>query len=136
MKTINFPPRHFAARLASLNKVLAYTVSICNQAGLNNEEQMRVELVIEEIFTNTVCHGHGQDCDEPVWISAGNDNGNLCITYQDTAPAFNPLDRQADRVAPAIGGLGITLVERLAQPSYRYENGRNTLLLKFPPAVN
>jgi anti-sigma regulatory factor (Ser/Thr protein kinase) len=92
--------------------------------------------VIEEIFTNTVCHGYGQDCDEPVWISAENNNGNLCITYQDTGPAFNPLDRTVDRVAPDIGGLGITLVERLAQASYRYENGRNTLTLKFPPAIN
>lgn len=132
--TLNSSTRRFPARLASLVDVLSHTVAICKQAGLNNDEKLRVELVVEELFTNSVLHGYGQDCDEPVWIAADNNNGALCITYQDAAPAFNPLDRPADRVAPVIGGLGVTLVESFADTRYLYQDGRNTLILTFPPS--
>ena len=132
--TINFLPRLFSARLASLAEVLAHAVTICKQAGLNIDERLRVELAIEELFTNTVLHGYGKDCDEPVWISAEINSEGLSITYQDAAPAHNPLVRPIGRVAPAIGGLGVTLIENFAQARYLYEDGRNKLILTFPPA--
>ena len=126
--------RCFPARIASLTEVLAHMVEICKQVGLRNIEQLRVELVVEELFTNTVRHGYGQDCDQPVWIAADSRDGNLCITYQDAAPAHNPLDRPDDRTPPPVGGLGITLVENFAQARYLHEDGRNTLILTFPPS--
>ena len=131
---MNFAARRFPARLTSLTGVLAYMATICKQVGLKKNEQLRVELAVEELFTNTVCHGYGQDCDQPVWIAADNRNGSLCITYQDAAPAFNPLDRPAGRVPPPIGGLGVTLVENFANMRYLHEDGRNTLILTFPPS--
>jgi len=106
--------------------------SVCQQAGLNTREQLRVELAIEELFTNTVRHGYGQDSDQPVWISVGNDDGLLSITYQDSAPPFNPLNHHPDIIPPPLGGLGILLVENFAHTQYQYDDGRNTLTLTFP----
>ena len=126
--------RHFPARLTALTEVLDHIAAICKQAGLKNDEQLRVELAVEELFTNTVRHGYGQDCDQPVWIAADNSNGSLCITYQDAAPAYNPLNRPTDRIPPPIGGLGVTLVENFAHTLYLHENERNTLIMTFPPS--
>jgi anti-sigma regulatory factor (Ser/Thr protein kinase) len=120
--------------MTSLTEVLAHMAAICKQASLKNNEQLRVELVVEELFTNTVHHGYGQDCDQPVWIAADSRDGSLCITYQDAAPAHNPLNRPANRILPPVGGLGITLIENFAQARYLYEDGRNTLILTFPPS--
>lgn len=133
---MDFAARRFPARLTSLTEVLAHMGAICKRVGLKNNEQLRVELVVEELFTNTVRHGYGQDCDQPVWIAAESKNGNLCITYQDAAPAYNPMDRPSGRPAPSIGGLGVTLVENIANPRYLHENGRNTLILTFQPSPN
>jgi anti-sigma regulatory factor (Ser/Thr protein kinase) len=115
-------------------EVLSHIASICELSGLTHDEQLKVELAIEELFTNTIRHGYGQDCDEPVWISADNSGKNLCITYQDIAPAFNPLERPIERIPPPLGGLGVTLVENFADTRYHHENGRNTLILTFTPA--
>jgi len=131
---MNFNPRQFTARLSSLGEVLTHTETICREAGLSRDEQLKVELVIEELFTNSVCHGYGHDCNEPVWIAAENQNGNLRIIYQDAAHAYNPLTRPAGKVAPEIGGLGITLVKRYGNPHYLFEGGRNTLILSFLPS--
>jgi anti-sigma regulatory factor (Ser/Thr protein kinase) len=128
---MNCPAHQFPARLSSLREALTYVAAICTQAGLKKNEQLRVELVIEELFTNTVCHGYGDDCDDPVWIAANVSNENLCITYQDAAPAYNPLTRPTNRIPSAIGGLGVTLVKHFAQARYFHENGRNTLILTF-----
>jgi anti-sigma regulatory factor (Ser/Thr protein kinase) len=131
---MNFNTRQFTARLNSLGELITHTAAICREAGLNRHEQLRVELVIEELFTNSVCHGYGHDCDEPVWIAAEIKDKNLTITYQDAAHPYNPLARPAQVVAPEIGGLGVTLVERYSQPRYSFENGRNTLVLSFLPS--
>ena len=128
---MNSASHHFPARLTSLSEVLAHITAICKQAGLKNDEQLRVELAVEELFTNTVRHGYGQDSDQSVWIAADNNNGSLCITYQDAAPAYNPLERPTDRIPPPIGGLGVTLIENFAHTRYLHENGRNTLILTF-----
>lgn len=129
---MNFLVHQFSARLASLTEALAHVATICKQAGLKNNEQLRVELVIEELFTNTVHHGYGEDCDRPIWIAAEISKESLCITYQDAAPAYNPLNRTTSRISSSIGGLGMTLIENFANTRYLHENGRNTLILTFP----
>lgn len=128
---MNFPPVCFPARMTAIGAMLQHIVSVCQQCGLSKVEQMRVELVLEELFTNTVHHGYGQDCDQPVWISASYNDDGLSIVYQDEAPAYNPLDRPTVQIPPTLGGLGITLVENIATTHYSNENGRNTLTLEF-----
>jgi len=126
-----YPIRRFPASMAFMSEVMAHTAELCKSSGLTHREQMRVELAIEELFTNTVRHGYGDDSDQPVWIEANNDIEKLCITYQDAAPAYNPLGRPNEKIPPPIGGLGVTLVENFAHTRYQYKDGRNTLILTF-----
>ena len=130
---MNSTVRQFPARLAALTEVLAHIAAVCDRSGMTKIEQMRVELAVEELFTNTVRHGYGRDSDQPVWIATETRDGSLCVTYQDAATPYNPLNRPAITIPPPLGGLGVTLVENFADTRYRYEDGRNTLILTFPP---
>lgn len=126
---MNAAPKRFPARNASLGDVLAYVAGICHKAGLIEKDQ--VLLVVEELFSNTLLHGYRQESEQPVWISADCDSDYLHLTYQDEAPAFNPLDQPVPLAPDTPGGWGIQLIKRFSGTDYRYDNGRNTLRLSF-----
>jgi anti-sigma regulatory factor (Ser/Thr protein kinase) len=128
---MNAAPKEFPARMSALSEVLSHVAAICRTAGLTGAQGTSVELVIEELFSNTVDHGYPQDSERPVWIAAHSDSNALHLVYQDLAARFNPLERPKERSPSRPGGWGVQLVENFADAVYRYENGRNTLTLTF-----
>jgi serine/threonine-protein kinase RsbW len=96
-------------------------------AGLGDRLSMRLRLVVEELFVNTVTHGHGGDSDAPVDISIVLAGDRVVLTYVDVAPPFDPFAEVQAPPADAalddrrIGGLGVFLVTRFAT---RYEYAR------------
>jgi anti-sigma regulatory factor (Ser/Thr protein kinase) len=77
-----------------------------------------------------VNHGHRGDCDAPIWIMLDAQPQAVQVTYEDTAPAFNPF---AYRVQMGkIGGLGVLLTRELAAArDYTYLFGRNRIRLSL-----
>lgn len=102
-------------------RVAAFVEAACAAAGLERADCLRVTLAVEELFTNTVTHGHGGDSDAPVTLTAETAPGLLRLAYEDTAPPFDPLaavpspDGRTDPAARPVGGLGVLLVTRLAR---------------------
>jgi len=94
--------RTFAARLSAFSEVEALLREFALDAGLCHEDSMRLLLIVEELFTNTVRHGHGGDCDAPVDVTLGAAAAHLELAYEDTAPQYDPLEaaRQADVSSP------------------------------------
>ncbi|WP_082697586.1 ATP-binding protein [Novosphingobium fuchskuhlense] len=103
----------------------------------------KIELCVEEIVTNTIKYGFGDDPAAGGWIEIGLvvEEGRVELRFTDNAPLFNPL-AQEQHAPPAslegapIGGLGILLVRELSQ-SVRYDcaEGQNVLAISFcPPA--
>ena len=99
---------------------------------------MRLTLIVEELFTNSVAHGYGRESDAPIEVTLAADAGEVTLGYDDAAPPFDPLSRPsvapADLEAPlasrAVGGLGLHLVRQLvASARYAREGGRNRLWL-------
>ena len=95
--------------------------------------------MIEELFPNTVMHGHGGGSDAPCESrSGGSDHLRLC--FEDTAPAFDllahvarsPVDPAAGVADRPVGKLGIALVVRMAERiDYRHDGcNRVTLSLR------
>lgn len=126
----------FYARLGELREVTAFVERYCREAGLRREQCLKVNVILEELFVNTVRHGHRGDCDAPVWMSLETAEEALQVTYEDTAPPFNPYARLP--VAPPdttgemrkIGGLGVLLTKELAhRRDYAYLFGRNRIRL-------
>jgi anti-sigma regulatory factor (Ser/Thr protein kinase) len=88
------------------------------------------------LFTNTVRHGHGGDSDAPVWVSLVRKGRHVRLTYEDSAPPFNPyakLPGISPDTSPEmrkLGGLGVLLTKEMAASrDYAYLFGRNRIRL-------
>jgi anti-sigma regulatory factor (Ser/Thr protein kinase) len=127
--------RCFEARMGALPQVLACVREACRQAGFAPGPTLRVELALEELFTNTVQHGYGGDCDRPVWLETACVPDELCVIYQDAAKPFDPFACEPsiqERPPGRPGGEGIKLIVSLANRiGYARKGERNVLTLVF-----
>jgi anti-sigma regulatory factor (Ser/Thr protein kinase) len=130
----------FPARLGELRSLRRFLEGFFAAAGLAHDDCLRVNLVLEELFTNTVKHGYREECDAPVWVTLRTAPGVLHVTYEDSAPPYNPYVGLPEFVPEAtlrsrrIGGLGVLLTRRLAKSrDYAYLFGRNRIRLEFLP---
>lgn len=130
----------FPARLQGLRAIRSFVERFCEAAGISREPCLRLNLVLEELFTNTVRHGHRKDCDAPVWVTLVRVSDAVGVVYEDTAPPFNPYARLPhSHIAPAstlelrkLGGLGVLLTRELAASrDYTYIFGRNRIRLSL-----
>jgi len=133
--------RIFPARRDALPEVETFLAEVCTGAGLTREVCLRVTLLVEELFTNTVVHGHGADSDAPVHLDCEVAAGRIALVYEDTDPAYDPFagvvrpDSSADVEDRPVGGLGVLLVSAMAQHvEYRREGDRNRIALVFGSA--
>ncbi len=127
----------FPAALGGLRAIRAFAERFCAQAGVGRDACLRLNLVLEELFTNTIRHGYRHASQAPVWISLSRADGALRIVYEDSAPPFNPYAWLAAAAASEgpqpvrrPGGLGILLTRELAASrEYAYIFGRNSIRL-------
>lgn len=128
--------RTFRARLDEASRVAAFVESAARE--LHPTVRMRLRLAAEELFLNTVTHGHGGDADAPVDITVALAGDRAVLTYVDSAPAFDPFagieppDGAAAVEARAVGHLGLVLVTRLAERcEYRRVGDRNRVVIEL-----
>ena len=127
--------------MANLSQATAFAEAFCATHQVSSADALRLTLVLEELFTNTVMHGHGGDRAAPLRIGLRVEPSQIILRYEDTAPRFDPLahlaraevrvdEEIADRPA---GWLGLRLVVNLASSvSYRREDDLNLLQLTLP----
>jgi anti-sigma regulatory factor (Ser/Thr protein kinase) len=126
----------FPARRDALPRVDAFLGEVCTGAGLGRDTCLRLTLLVEELFTNTVVHGHGGDSEAPVRIECEVSPGRVALTYEDTGPAHDPFarvitpDTGAGVEERPVGGLGVLLVSEMAQQvEYQRAGDRNRISL-------
>ena len=120
----------FLAQHRELARVRAFVEAFCAQTPFPRESGLRLNVVLEELFVNTVTHGHGGEKDAPVWITLDTCPPGVRVTYEDTAPAFNPLTYNVEM--GKVGGLGVLLTRELATArEYAYVFGRNRIRLSM-----
>lgn len=131
--------RTFKARLGLLADTAAFIEDFCAQNGVASREALRLMLIVEELFTNTVVHGYQGDCDAPIRVVLSTESGAVSLLYEDAAPRYDPLSRLTRAVdqdatigSRPIGGLGILLITHIAENArYAHEGGWNRLWLKL-----
>jgi anti-sigma regulatory factor (Ser/Thr protein kinase) len=128
--------RVFPARRDALPQVEAFLAEVCATAGLTREACLRMTLLVEELFTNTVVHGHGGDSDAPVRLVFELTADRIALVYEDTGPPHDPFaglagpDPAASVQDRPVGGLGVYLVSAMAQEiEYRRAGDCNRISL-------
>jgi serine/threonine-protein kinase RsbW len=124
------------ARLGSLSEVSAFIAGVCEAAGIAPDLCLKLTLLVEELFVNTVTHGHGRDSEEPVSLAVDVRPGRVALSYEDTAPPYDPFravtppDPTAGVEERPVGGLGVLLVSALARDAeYRRADDKNHIRL-------
>jgi len=130
--------RNFPARLQAFEQIRALIDEFGALSNLGREDRHKLTLIVEELFTNTITHGHRGDSDASVSISFEHENGEMELVYEDSAPPFDPLaagrrtDIESTIRERRIGGLGIFITVGLTEgASYSYADGHNRIRLKF-----
>ncbi len=128
----------FTARMRDLAVVRGFVDSFCSASGTSHGTCLRLHLVAEELFTNTVKHGHRGGSEAPVVITLRMTDDCIHVIYEDQAPPFNPLafaDRMhtADHVEGGKeGGLGAVLAKGMSiSAEYHYLFGHNRVWLRL-----
>ena len=126
----------FPSRLEEWKKARAFIEEFCRGAQIPKDSGLKANLVIEELFMNTVKHGHRGGSEAPVWITLSASGGEISLTYEDRAPPFNPFAAATREMLEALaetrreGGLGVILAHGLtATADYSYIFGRNRIRL-------
>jgi serine/threonine-protein kinase RsbW len=137
--SVKIPRREaFSAQRSELGRVKGFLEQFCAEEGVSRDRCLRLNVVLEELFVNTIKHGKRGDGDAPVWVSLGAEGEKLSVVYEDAAPPFNPYAWLATGSPDATGahfkpgGLGVLLTRELsATRDYAYIFGRNRIRLRL-----
>jgi serine/threonine-protein kinase RsbW len=100
---------------------------------LSDDLTNNVNLVLDEIVSNVIKHGHAPTDPGGITITLSVDDTRLTIDISDGGIAFNPLeatppDLDLPIMDRPVGGLGIHIVKTLTETAdYRREGERNHL---------
>ena len=103
--------------------------------GLPDRVRRSVQVVLDELLSNTVRCGKVGDRELTIEVGFHLDTETLRVEIVDDGAPFNPLERESpDTTLPLelrpVGGLGVMLVRHLVDDiTYGYEGGRNRVLL-------
>lgn len=106
---------------------MAEVAARAGSLGLSAEAVSRLQLIVEELFINTISHGHRGDSDDHVLIRLMPASDGMTLRYEDGAPPFDPTRALAPVIDPEVpGGLGLSLILGMSKRQrYRHLNGRN-----------
>jgi len=120
--------------IAEIPEVSAWLEEVMLGSGFTEEPILDTQLAVEEAITNVIVHGYKEPGGEVV-ITCHVNSDRVEVEIADTAPRFDPLsmpvpDLDGSIEERRIGGLGVFLIRQVMDGvSYRYENGKNVLLM-------
>lgn len=103
---------------------------------LDKAASQAAELVLDELLSNIIRHGHTAAGAQPITLDLDVREGSLHIRISDGGIPFNPFDRPPPNLDLPIeerepGGLGIHLVRHFMDDySYSYQDERNVVTLR------
>jgi sigma-B regulation protein RsbU (phosphoserine phosphatase) len=122
--------------IREISRITDTITKIADSAGCPPVVVHDVILAIEEIFSNVVFYGFGDDLDHNITFHVVAEADALILTLQDEGIPFNPLNVQVGpRDKPLEerdkGGMGIILARNLMdRMEYRRERGKNILRME------
>ncbi len=122
--------------LNSLEPLTDLVLEQAELAGLDTRATYQLRLAVDEIATNIILHGYQEQALQgEIVVTAEVNDQALVVTLEDTAPPYNPLKRDINRVKEdfekplherSIGGLGVYFaIHAVSEFHYEWRNGRN-----------
>lgn len=113
---------NLANQPAAIEETRLAVVAFLEPLGVVDRTMNRVEVVLEELISNVIRHGHDVNS---IMVAAGYHSGSIDLVVEDDGAAFDPLakpdpDPFTSLAEAPLGGLGIALVRRLTCVS-RYD---------------
>ncbi len=105
-----------SARYDALPGLMAEISRQAKLLDLPEAEGLRLQMVVEELFINTVTHGHGGDSSHTVQLAVRWQDAHIVLHYVDQAPPFD-LSKICPKFASTaeIGGLGLGLIHGMSK---------------------
>ncbi|MDP2880048.1 MAG: ATP-binding protein [Azonexus sp.] len=131
--TAHFTDISVSARYAELPGLIARVAEQAAGLGLAADDSLRLQLVVEELFTNTIAHGHHGDSEHRVSLALGRSDGILTLRYEDDAPPFDISGfGQNFRLTVEVGGQGLGLIHGMSKAiRYQRSGQRNITEIEF-----
>lgn len=121
--------------LAAVAELHAAVTHFCKLRTIHPDIEFKIDLALEEVFTNIVRHGYDDRRPHEIVIRFKSNRDRVRISIEDDGRRFNPLlapkvDINAVLAERRVGGLGIHLVRRLMdQVRYQCRPAGNQLVL-------
>lgn len=118
----------------NLNLVQNYVSNFMKENGFNENDKMKVDVIVEEVFIN-ICSYAYNGSTGPCVIELKYDENKIIITFKDKGIQYDPLKRKDPDITleaedRPIGGLGIYMTKKMMdEVSYKYENYTNILTI-------
>jgi serine/threonine-protein kinase RsbW len=131
-KQLSFELKNDLSELASLTRHLE---GFAASAGLSREVLFRLNLALEEVFTNIVSYGYADDAVHTVYFTLSQEDSVMTFRITDDGTPFDPLSvAPPDTVCPLnerqTGGMGLTLIRHcMDHIEYRRHGDRNVLIM-------
>jgi serine/threonine-protein kinase RsbW len=122
--------------LAEIDYLASELDRFFDYAGIDSLVKNQVNLILEELYTNTANYGFQSITNGLVTITLSLIDGQLEMVYQDNGIAFNPLDMEDPDLLLGIddrpiGGLGVFFVKAMTdQVEYSRVGEFNRLKMK------
>jgi serine/threonine-protein kinase RsbW len=122
-------------KVSELEKIAAVVDDLSDRWSLPPKTALQLNLVLEELVTNVMFHGHTDGLEHDIQIEFTRGEGNtISVVVSDDAPEFNLVDQPDDaRVDKSlderkIGGLGIHFVKTVMdRVEYARRGGKNVV---------
>ena len=135
---MNLALKSFPATFDALPDVLACVVA--SQECVDTDTLLRVQIAVEELFTNVVEHGSALGSTVQIWLAIANADERIEVRFEDSAAPFDPFcgleQARADLTVSLEqrkeDGVGRLLIQQLADStSYSRAGGRNCIDMTF-----
>ncbi|NOX32252.1 MAG: ATP-binding protein [Deltaproteobacteria bacterium] len=123
-------------RLVDLDKIKKAVLKMSANINCTKQRFRELDLILEELFTNVVCHGFKDNKEHDINISLSCDDSFLMIRMEDDGEPFDITaaaapDTKCSLEKRCVGGLGIHFVKHfIDECKYYRKKNKNIVVLK------
>jgi anti-sigma regulatory factor (Ser/Thr protein kinase) len=123
-------------QLNDLEKIKTVVSKMATAIHCTKRKFQEIDLILEELFTNVVCHGFNDNKEHDIHLSLSCDDKVLMIRMEDDGKPFDLTaapepDTRCAIEKRCVGGLGIHFVKHfIDECNYYRKKGKNIVVLK------